>query len=39
MSSAEQQFGALLKGLPGIRDRYKIVFVWEDPNAAVPPVQ
>jgi hypothetical protein len=31
-ASAEQQFGALLRGLPGIRDRYKIVFVWETPD-------
>jgi hypothetical protein len=28
--SAEQQFGALLKGLPGIRDSYDIVFVWQE---------
>ncbi|MDR2314032.1 MAG: DUF4230 domain-containing protein [Spirochaetaceae bacterium] len=30
--SAEQQFGALLRNLPGIRGRYDIVFVWEEEN-------
>jgi hypothetical protein len=29
-ASAEQQFGALLRGLPGIRDGYDIVFVWQE---------
>jgi hypothetical protein len=29
-ASLEQQFGALLKGLPGIRDSYDIVFVWQE---------
>jgi hypothetical protein len=28
--STEQQFGALLKGLPGIRDSYDIVFAWQE---------
>jgi len=28
--STEQQFGALLKALPGIRDSYDIVFVWQN---------
>lgn len=28
--SAEQQFGALLRSLPGIRDAYEVVFVWQD---------
>jgi hypothetical protein len=28
--SAEQQFGALFRSLPGIRDNYEIVFVWQD---------
>jgi hypothetical protein len=29
--SLEQQFGALLRGLPGIRDNYNVEFVWELP--------
>ncbi|MDR2072072.1 MAG: DUF4230 domain-containing protein [Spirochaetaceae bacterium] len=34
-NSAEQQFGALLRNLPGIRGSYDIVFVWEaDPQGA-----
>ncbi|MDR2210026.1 MAG: DUF4230 domain-containing protein [Spirochaetaceae bacterium] len=28
-NSAEQQFGALLRNLPGIRGSYDIVFMWE----------
>jgi len=30
-TSAEQQLGALLRNLPGIRDKYEIVFVWQKP--------
>jgi len=29
-ASTEQQFGSLLRALPGIRDRYDIEFVWQD---------
>jgi hypothetical protein len=29
--SLEQQFGTLLRGLPGIRDNYHVEFVWELP--------
>ena len=29
--SAEQQLGGLLGSLPGIRDRYEIVFIWQAP--------
>jgi hypothetical protein len=38
-ASLEQQFGNLLKGLPGIRD-YDLVFVWEDAaGSSAPSVQ
>jgi len=30
-ASTEQQFGALLRNLPGIRGSYEIVFVWRNP--------
>ncbi|GHV84479.1 hypothetical protein AGMMS50230_00870 [Spirochaetia bacterium] len=32
--SAEQQFGALFKALPGIKEKYDLVFVWQVPAAA-----
>lgn len=31
-ASLEQQFGALLRGLPGIRDSYAVEFAWEPPG-------
>jgi hypothetical protein len=31
-SSLEQQFGSLLRGLPGIKDSYNLAFVWEVPE-------
>jgi hypothetical protein len=31
--SLEQQFGALLGGLPGIKDSYRVEFVWAAPGA------
>jgi len=39
--SAEQQFSALLKNLPGIRDNYDLVFIWQAPadNQTETPVR
>ena len=31
-TSLEQQFGTLLKSLPGIKDVYDLEFVWQDPG-------
>jgi hypothetical protein len=36
-ASLEQQFGALLRGLPGIRDGYAVEFAWEPPVEVPPP--
>ena len=33
-ASTEQQLGALLRALPGIRDTYKLEFVWQTVNPA-----
>ncbi|MDR0234339.1 MAG: DUF4230 domain-containing protein [Zoogloeaceae bacterium] len=35
-TSAEQQFGALLRGLPGIRDNYEIVLEWQEAVTQTP---
>ena len=35
-ASTEQQFGALLKALPGIRDTYELEFVWQPVNPPAP---
>jgi hypothetical protein len=32
-ASLEQQFGSLLRGIPGIKDSYDLVFVWEVPES------
>ena len=32
-ASLEQQFGALLGGLPEIKDNYRVEFIWEAPGA------
>jgi hypothetical protein len=34
-SSLEQQFGSLLRGIPGIKGSYDLAFVWEVPEAKV----
>ena len=36
-ASLAQQFGALLRGLPGIRDSYAVEFAWEPPRDVPPP--
>ncbi|MDR1505497.1 MAG: DUF4230 domain-containing protein [Treponema sp.] len=33
-ASLEQQFGSLLRGIPGIKGNYGVVFVWEVPGEA-----
>jgi hypothetical protein len=35
--SVEQQFGTLLRNLPGIRDNYELEFVWQDTNPEESP--
>jgi hypothetical protein len=36
-ASLEQQFGSLLRGIPGIKDSYDLAFVWEAPEPAPEP--
>jgi hypothetical protein len=37
-ASLEQQFGTLLRGLPGIKDNYDLAFVWETPESEPDPL-